>query len=48
MKCANDGETLTKVSPFLIRRVLSAAVPGELESAKKLRDGTLLIKTANE
>lgn len=48
MKCANEGETLTKVSPFLIRRVLSAAIPGELESAKKLRDGSLLIKCSND
>jgi hypothetical protein len=48
MRCQRDGETLKKVSPFLIRRVLSAYVSGDLKSAKKLRDGTLLVETANE
>lgn len=47
MRCQKEGETLKKVSPFLIRRVLSASVSGELKSAKKLRDGTLLIETKN-
>jgi hypothetical protein len=48
MRCQREGESLKKVSPFLIRRMLSAFVVGELKSAKKLRDGTLLIETANE
>ena len=48
VRCRNEGETLTKVSPFLIRRVFSAAVTGDILSAKKLRNGTLLVKTLNE
>lgn len=48
LKCANEGENLTKVSPFLIHKVLSNYIPGPLESVKKLRDGTLLIKTRNK
>ncbi|XP_046393616.1 uncharacterized protein LOC124161312 [Ischnura elegans] len=37
MKCTKEGENLSKVSPFLIRRVLSSAIPGDLVSVKKIR-----------
>jgi hypothetical protein len=48
IRCSKEGETLTKVSPFLIHKVLSGAVPGDLESVKKLRDGSLLVKTSSD
>ena len=47
MKCAKEGETLKKVSPFFIKKAMQAIIPGEPNSVKKLRDGTLLIETAN-
>ena len=39
---------ISQVSPFAIKRFFSAYLSGDLKSAKKLRDGTLLIETADD
>jgi len=40
-------ENLTNVSAFLIKKVIDNVCNGEIASCKKLRDGSLLIKTNN-
>ena len=47
MKRLNSPDSLQNVSPFLIRKVIDNACGGELELCKKLRNGTILIKTTN-
>lgn len=37
----------TSVSPFLIKKVIDSTCDGEVAECKKLRNGTLLIKTQN-
>lgn len=49
---ANNAEnrkenTLVNVSPFLIKKVIDFTCGGEVEVCKKLRNGTILIKTKN-
>ncbi|XP_046389311.1 uncharacterized protein LOC124158135 [Ischnura elegans] len=48
MKYSRDNETFTKVSPFVIKRFFSCYLKGDLKSVKKLRDGTVLIETADD
>lgn len=40
-------KTLSEVSPFLIKKVIDGTCGGEVESCKKLLNGTILIKTKN-
>lgn len=41
------NETLTNVSPFLIKKVIDGICGSEVEICKKIRDGSILIKTKN-
>lgn len=41
-------ETLEKISPFLIKKIVDKTCKGEVEQCKKLRNGTILIKTKNK
>lgn len=47
MSRVNNTNTMANVSPFLIKKVIDSTCGGEVESCKKLRNGTLLIKTKN-
>lgn len=42
-----DNKTFENVSPFLIKKVVDYACNGAVETCKKTRSGTLLIKTKN-
>lgn len=42
-----DNNTFDNVSPFLIKKTIDFTCGGEVESCKKTRAGTLLIKTKN-
>ena len=42
-----SGTSFEKVSPFFIHRSIGSAVGGRLDSCRKLRDGSLLVETAN-
>ncbi|XP_037808781.1 uncharacterized protein LOC119601716 [Lucilia sericata] len=46
MTRVQSDDTLTNVSPFLIKKVIDC-VCGEVETCKKLQAGTILIKTKN-
>ncbi len=43
-RCVNPEQSLKSVSPFIIKKVLDGQVVGNLEYAKKSRDGSLLVK----
>lgn len=45
MKRINHESNLANVSPFLIKKVVDNIVGGEVDVCKKLRDGTILIRT---
>lgn len=47
MARVNSEKTLAEVSPFLIKKVIDNTCGGEVESCKKLMNGTILIKTKN-
>lgn len=47
MKRVGCDDSLSNVSPFLIKKVLDGTCGGELEMCKKLRNGTIMIKTKN-
>lgn len=47
MNRTNSEETLSNVSPFLIKKAIDNTCNGEVEECKKLRSGSLLIKTKN-
>lgn len=47
MSRINSSENLSKVSPFLIKKVIDCSCGGEVEVCKKLRNGNILIKTKN-
>lgn len=47
IKHAEDGKNLSKVSPFLVQRIMSARI-GQVKNIKKLRDGSLLVETHND
>lgn len=43
----NDSKSLINVSPFLIKKVVDCTCGGEVSECKKLRNGTILVKTKN-
>lgn len=43
----NSTDTLANVSPFLIKKVIDNVCGGEVSQCKKLRNGTILVKTKN-
>lgn len=43
----NSTDTLSKVSPFLIKKVIDHVCGGEVSACNKLRNGTIIIKTKN-
>lgn len=43
----NDSNSFENISPFVIKKTIDHACDGEVESCKKTRDGSLLIKTKN-
>lgn len=43
----NDNNSFVNISPFIIKKTIDHACDGEVESCKKTRDGSLLIKTKN-
>ncbi|XP_037942925.1 uncharacterized protein LOC119675787 [Teleopsis dalmanni] len=45
MSRINSNDSLMNVSPFLIKKVIDNVCGSEIENCKKLRNGTLLIKT---
>lgn len=45
MKRVNSEKTLSEVSPFLIKKVIDGTCGGEVDTCKKLLNGTILIKT---
>lgn len=47
MTRTNSEETLSNVSPFLIKKAIHYTCSGEVEECKKLLSGSLLIKTKN-
>ncbi|XP_065356356.1 uncharacterized protein LOC135950753 [Calliphora vicina] len=47
MSRTKSEQTLARVSPFLIKRVIDSVCGGEVDSCKKWRDGRILIKTKN-
>ncbi|KAK4325410.1 hypothetical protein Pmani_004005 [Petrolisthes manimaculis] len=47
VRCVDNSQSLKTVNPFIIKRVLDGQVGGSLEFAKKLRDGSLLVKVLN-
>lgn len=47
MKRTNSNDSLTNVSPFLIKKAIDNTCNGEVEECKKLRNGDILIKTKN-
>ncbi|KAH8334982.1 hypothetical protein KR074_003960, partial [Drosophila pseudoananassae] len=42
-----DNGNLEKISPFIIKKVIDYTCNGPVETCKKLRSGTLLVKTKN-
>lgn len=47
MNRTNSEQTLSNVSPFLIKKAIDYTCNGEVEECKKLMSGSLLIKTKN-
>lgn len=47
MKRIDSDASLANVSPFLIKKVVDSTCGGELEMCKKLRNGTIMLKTKN-
>ncbi|KAK4317776.1 hypothetical protein Pmani_011174 [Petrolisthes manimaculis] len=47
VRCVDESQSLKTVNPFIIKKVLDGQVGGSLEFAKKLRDGSLLVKVLN-
>ena len=47
MKRTNSNETLSNVSPFLLKKAIDYTCNGEVEECKKLLSGNILIKTKN-
>lgn len=47
MERINSENTLEKISPFLIQKVIDGTINGKLEMCKKIRNGKVLIKTKN-
>lgn len=43
----NGDKTLASVSPFLIKKIIDNTCGGEVDTCKKLRNGTILVKTKN-
>lgn len=48
LKRTDEGETLEKVSPVIIEKTISYWCASEVESIRRNRDGTCLIKTKND
>lgn len=44
----NSEHTLSNVSPFLLKKIVDNTCDGEVDHCKKLRNGSILIKTRNE
>lgn len=47
MSRVNSDTTLANVSPFLLKKIIDYVCGGEIESCKKLRNGSILMKTKN-
>nr|CAD7443851.1 unnamed protein product [Timema bartmani] len=47
MSRVDDGEILKRISPFILERVINGAAKSEV-SIRKLRDGTVMIRTIND
>lgn len=47
MSRKNSTDSLSKVSPFLIKKVIDTICGGEVTSCNKLRNGSIIIKTKN-
>lgn len=43
----NSSDSLSKVSPFLIKKVIDSVCGGEVTTCNKLRNGTIIIQTKN-
>lgn len=43
----NSESTLANISPFLIKKVIDSTCNGEVSECKKLRNGSILVKTKN-
>ncbi|XP_053968443.1 uncharacterized protein LOC128869865 [Anastrepha ludens] len=47
MTRTNNTNTLSNVSPFLLKKAIDITCSGEVEECKKIRSGSVLIKTKN-